>query len=222
MLEVLNNTLRDVNEAANEPVVLSATDFAWTTALLAETYRTWVLKRLSDVVRLRAGEGEPLRVQGLAAIAFLLINRNTDSARPLRRNLSPQFFQEIDSAIAQTCQAFADVLSPTEKDRRLDSYSLYSGFALTEAQRRLGPTLSIGDSIYLTDEEASLDRWLSELRRRPAEETIRAPRAFDELTREYRRIRPLLASHRMAYERIGHTARLRDYMHELTESGEPG
>lgn len=215
---VLLATLSNLDRSDHE-LVLQPRSYPIVQGRLLELYREWAQERLRDVIALQRGEGEPLRSQGLAAILFLLLNRSTSPERAIIRPEDPSVFDEVDRAIRSVLAGFADELSkPPRRGRRADAYSLYGGFALTEARRRLGAALVINKGrIFIRDGQGdiALQRLLVELRRRSVDERARVIPAFHEMRRRYDSARPVLASYRMAFERAANTEALEERLAEV-------
>lgn len=177
-----------------------------------EFYRSLALQRIDSVVVYLDPEHAPLlHPSGIGALLFMLVNRSTSRDRAIRRPEDSRRFDQVDGVIQDAIAAFADAIEPPKGTRRSDQYSLYSGYAMTEASRRLPHVLvADGDHIYIEPSGLQLveDRIGSELRRRkksPAE----VGTAFDALVGAQRRGRPVLAREQLAFDRPSDTDALR-------------
>jgi hypothetical protein len=205
-----------VDADSGELVRLSSASFVDAESQLLAFYRELAQQRIRGVLRIRNSQDAPLLLPaGVGTIVFLLINRSTDVDRAIRRPNDQTQFQRVDEAIQMVVEAFAETLVPSVRGRgrRRDQYSLYGGYALTEARRRLGADTLVIDStsrIYLAggSEQLASARVLWEVKRRP-DGPKHFPRAFDELVAMYREVRPVLAANKMAHERPADTDALR-------------
>ncbi len=169
-----------------------------------ETYRRWALGRLSSVVGLRQGEAPPLLPQGVGLVLLLLLNGNVGPGRALPRPELAADLRAVDEAVAAITGAFADALVPSRPRRgRSDgAYSLYGGYAMSEARRRLGSDLT-RDPVCLAagSEDRTVARLADELRRHPRVDADRVDAAMAALVAAYERWRPVLASYGLAQGR---------------------
>jgi hypothetical protein len=171
---------------------------------LFELYRRFAMGRLESVVGLRGGSAPPLLAQGVGLVLLLLLNGNVGPARALPRPESSEDLRAVDDAVAAVTGAFADALSPSKPGRRRSAaaYSLYGGYAMSEARRRLGSDLTT-DPVYLaaSSEDRVLDRLADEIRRRPEVDENRLAAAMRAFVGAYERWRPVLAAHALAQGR---------------------
>lgn len=172
-------------------------------------YRQLALSRLDSVVSLRTGAAPPLLPQAIGLVLLLAINGNFGSTRGLQRPATERDLKAVDEAVASIVGAFADVLVPPTRRRAPGAYSLYSGYAISEARRRLGSDLH-HDPVAL--EEGSRDRVIHRLadelaRRGTSGETV--DKALSELVSRYELWRPRLAAYGLAQGRPGEAAAVR-------------
>jgi hypothetical protein len=209
-LEAISVQLKD---RVRSTIHLGLGDYQHAQAELLGLYRSWSQRRIRDVLHLQSDVAAPMLPQSLGVIILLLINGNTSSKRPLRRPSDPADLAFVDDKTQDAIAAFADTLSPPRGKRRRDQYSLYRGYALTEARRRLGSQRLVvkGNDIFIAENavKESLDRVISELRRRAVSPDL-AARSFDALLNAYMEARPTLAAYGLAYERPSATSAIRD------------
>ena len=209
--DLLRNVLE---ESAEDPIGLDPIDAFALVSLIHQGYKAVGVRRLEDAVGLLGGQAEGLRLPSIALLLFLLVNGSTSSATAIRRPSDSDELNRLDHAVAKAISAFADTLSSRARDP--SHFSLYSGYAVTEARRRLGQTLGpTPDEIYVDDKhwDAVIERVASELRRsQRSPETRHVMAAFDNLVSAYREERPTLASLDVTHESRVETARLRDQL----------
>ena len=205
---------RLLQESSDDPIGVDSVDSLSVTYLVYEGYRSVGISRLSDVVKLLGGHAEGLRLASIGLLLFVLVNGSSSRDTAIYRPFEVDERQRLDASVSQAVAAFADSLSPRARDRT--HFSLYSGYAVTEARRRLGFILGPSpEEIYISQDHrpkvvAMVARELRRQRRSPP--TPRVLTAFDELVKAYREERPTLASLGVSHEnRIG-TARLRDQL----------
>ncbi|MCY3783314.1 MAG: hypothetical protein OXG79_05970 [Chloroflexi bacterium] len=183
-------------------------------SLTHQGYREVGVRRLEDAVGLLEGQAEGLRLPSIALLLFLLVNGSTSSATAIRRPSDSDELNRLDHTVAKAISAFADTLS--SRARNPSHFSLYSGYAVTEARRRLGQIMGpTPHEIYVDDNhrDAVIERVASELRRsQRSPETRHVMTAFDNLVLAYREERPTLASLGVTHESRVETARLREQL----------
>lgn len=179
--------------------------------VLVERYRDWGRQRLNSVLKLRAGKASPMHPTAVALVLLLLINRSTSEDRAIRRPTQSKSLELVDEALRGAQRAFADVLRPGGR-RRDEHLSLYIGYPLTEARRRLSDSLSEPDCLFIRPdhEDRVLDFLAQDVanRKRPPS-VYDLGRAFDALVAAYRQKLPALASLGLAFERPSYTEQLR-------------
>jgi hypothetical protein len=211
--------LRTMLEKPGATVVVESADVAAATALVADFYRSLTRKRLDKVRQLAAGEAAPMLPVAAAFVLLLLVNRSTTRERALDQIPGdPERRAVIDDAFAPALRAFATTLSGSfkERDRTLRGLSLYQGYALTEARRRLGSRLRQEESrlwIAEKDEQDVLAFLARDLSRRADSDRILV--AFDALVDNYRMTLPRVANLQLAHERPSHTDDLRRQLERL-------
>lgn len=174
-------------------------------------YREWSIRRLSDVLRLQTGMAQALPLPSIASLLLLLINGSRSPETALRRRSDPTEQDRLDASIGRIVAAFTDTLEAGRRNAR--HYSLYSGYAMTEARRRLPGALGAErDAFYIlpSNEERVVKLIAAELRRpQRAPTTVQVLTAFDRLVATYREELRTLAALHMAHERRAETRRFR-------------
>ncbi|MET7467557.1 hypothetical protein ABZS35_02310 [Micromonospora sp. NPDC005599] len=194
-----------------DSMTLKAQAFHDAQDMLVALYRDWSQQKLRSVVALQRGEGEPLRAQGIAAILFLLVNGSLGREHAICRPDDRDAFKVVDRAIKEVLAAFVIRITESNVDERpvnLDAFSIYSGYALSEAARRLGGDLvNEKGAIFLRPGSAERveARLYRELARRDATEKDRVISAFVEMRQQYSKAKPVLAAYRMTFERPSDT-----------------
>ena len=206
------SVLSEILEASDDdPIAIDPTDSLVLVSLAYEGYRRVGVRRLRDAIRLLSGEAEALRLPSIGLVLLVLINGSVSAESAIRRPRDPEELRRLDASVAKAVAAFADSVSSGSRDP--SHYSLYSGYAVTEARRRLGNALGPSpDEIYIDSEEraAVVMRVAREIRRnRRAPKSARIMIAFDNLVTAYRGERPTLASLGVTHESRAETARLR-------------
>jgi hypothetical protein len=186
---------------------------------LLAAYRSLSRQRLESVLRLRGGEAAPLLPAAIGQILLLLLNGNIGRSRALRRPDASEDRAVVDEAVAAITGAFVDSLqlssAASNKGPSSAAYSLYGGYALTEARRRLGDDLAT-DPIFVADGAKArvILRMASELARRPELNDERLGRAVDALAGAYGIHRPVLSSYGLAQ---GHPGAGAELNHDMVE-----
>ncbi|MEK6190913.1 MAG: hypothetical protein AABM41_01150 [Chloroflexota bacterium] len=184
-------------------------------SFLLDRYRGYGRARLEQVVRLGKGTGNPMLPAAAAIPLLLLVNRSTSPERSLRRPTQADQRQELDQAVGKIVAAFAEVIdestSRRHRGRSADHMSLYGGYPLTEARRRLGAQLSEdpGDLFVRPGQQDAVLRFVaSDLARRrlPPEQIAQA---YDALLATYRAQIPILTALRISFERPADSNALR-------------
>jgi hypothetical protein len=177
---------------------------------LLDLYRKISRHRLASVLSLRAGDAAPLLPPAVATILLLLLNRSTSPGRAITRPAEAAARQHLDEALASPVLAFANALAPGK--RKLEHISLYSGYPLTEARRRLSAQLSTDPArlyVRANSEDEVLRCDERELAKRRLPET-RVTEAYDRMVDAYRESASALAAFGIGYERPADTRRLRE------------
>lgn len=198
----LMKLLEDARPSGDRQVTLGSPDE--TIELLLDVYRSWSQQKLRQVVDLQRGKAAPMLPQALGVILFLLINNSVGEERALKVQTTPREMRLLDLAEGEIVAAFADALAPSSRGRQRsqDMYSLKSGYALTEARRRLGGDLVIdAGKVYLANgsEARVIRRVAEEISRRDAGESARLNDAVNAMVKTYNEHRPVLASLDQAY-----------------------
>lgn len=183
-------------------------------ARLLELYRGWSRHRLQDVIEKQTGGGSPMLPSAVALVLLLLVNGSLEKSRAIQRVRTPEAQAKIDGVVADVIGAFADSLAgPSSRGRSPEHFSLWSGYPLTEARRRLAGLLVVDPeegAIYLApgSEERVVDFLAQDLSRRRDLHAEQLQRAFDALVETYRRRLPDLSALGSGFERIGRTKAL--------------
>lgn len=203
-----------LEESDKDPIGIDPIDALALANLAYQRYRGVGVRRLEDAVGLLEGNAEGLRLTSIALLLFLLINGSTSSATAIRRPRDSHELNRLDQAVAKAISAFADTLSSRSRDP--SHFSLYSGYVVTEARRRLGQILGrTPDEIYVDFKywDVVIKRVAKELRRsQRSPETQHVMNAFDNLVSAYREERPTLASMGVTHESRVSTAKLRSQL----------
>jgi hypothetical protein len=185
-------------------------------ARLLALYRGWSRHRLLDVIEKQTGGGSPMLPSAVALVLLLLVNGSLEEARAIRRVRAPEAQARIDDVVADVIGAFADSLAASSsRSRSPEQFSLWSGYPLTEARRRLAGLLVVDPeegAIYLApgSEERVVDFLAHDLSRRRGLGAERLGQAFDALVETYRRRLPDLSALGSGFERVGRTEALRE------------
>ncbi len=172
---------------------------------LLTLYREWARQRLDKVLELQRGSGPPMLPQTIAAVLVLLVNGSIGPQKALVRPEDTERRRAVDAALAGPVEAFASAIAGGS--RRPEHYSIYGGYALTEARRRLSDALSSSTDLYVVagKEEGVVAFLGRDLARRHDVDKSVVRDAFDRLTSAYRQAVPLLASLGLAFESASHT-----------------
>lgn len=183
---------------------------------LLTLYRGWTRHRLEDVIEKQSGAGAPMLPTAVALVLLLLVNGSLEEGRAIRRVRTPEAQAKIDGVVADVIAAFADSLAgPSSRGRSPKEFSLWGGYPLTEARRRLAGLLVVDPdegAIYLApgNEERVTQFLAQDLARRRGLTSERLEEAFDALVDTYRRRLPDLSALGSGFERIGRTEALRE------------
>ena len=205
-----------LEESDVDPMGIDPSDALSVLSLTYEGYREVGVRRLHDAVQLLSGEAEGLRLPSIGFLLLVLVNRSTSPDTAIRRPRDPVELDRLDASVASAIAAFADGINPGSRDP--SHFSLYSGYAVTEARRRVGNALGPSPhEIYVDSQhrDTVIKRIARELRRaRRSPETQRVMTAFDSLVSAYRAERPTLASLGVIHENRADTVRLRTQLEQ--------
>lgn len=214
--------LQTLPASSSDSVVLSSTDVGAAYACAYSVYAGWAQFRLRDVVGLLRGEGPPLLPPVVGLLVLLLVNRSTAQDRGLRVSDDRGQIAAVDEAVRAALTAFADRISgKAHGSRDPRHFSLYGGYLLSEAARRLGSTLVRGDDrVYLEPgrEHHIVDLVAQDLARRQAIDGQVVESAFDELVEAIRGPIGKLALQESAFEQPANTRALRSELLEAFDS----
>lgn len=179
-------------------------------------YRRWTRHRLEDVIEKRTGEGPSMLPAAVAIVLLLLVNRSLSPETAIKRVRDPQLQAKVDDVIADVIGAFADTLAGPSSRRNPGQFSLWSGYPLTEAKRRLPGQLVVdleaqGESVYVDGErESDVVEFLArDIARRRDVDAEAVEEAFESLVSAYRRRLQDLSGLGSGFERVGKTDALR-------------
>lgn len=183
------------------------------------TYRSWARHRLDQVIALRQGRGkEVMQAVAVGFVLALLVNRSTDKTRAVAIRDQQNLDTSADHAVFRSLEGFATSISD-RNDRSPAQQRLKSGYAVTEAGRRLGELLrreepADGPILYVAPgaEKAVIHYLAADLARRPRLNRDRLANAFDALVAAYRDAVRTIALHTPAYERPANTAAIRSQL----------
>jgi len=201
-------------DEADEPVVFATETAAPFERDLLELYRVWSRHRIDDVIEKLTGAGAPMLPVAIGIVLLLLVNRSVDPTSAIRRVREPAAQQRIDDVIADVLEAFVDTVAG-RGNRRREQFSLWSGYPLTEARRRLAGRLVLDAEEGLVYIDGSREDEVVEFvardlaRRREATERSVAA-AFSALVEAYRARLEDLSGLGSGFERVGRTEALRD------------
>lgn len=204
--------------ASREPtVVVDAYDIHAAEHLLSGVYRDWVTYRLDRVLSLSRGDATPMLPAAIATVLLLLFNGTIGRNHALVQPRSEEDRQRLDEALISPISAFARAI---EASRRADArhWSLYNGYALSEARRRLGDALVLeratadpdSKQIYIAEnaEDAVVDTLGRELRSRGVGRP-QLEHALDAMLTAFEAQRPRLVAYGSASAKTSHIRRLR-------------
>lgn len=187
-----------------------------------KAYRAWSVRRLSDVIALRAGQGrEVLQATSIGLVLALLVNRVDSSDRAVMRP-GEGAGHPVDGALHSAALAFADTITTGRKrsrdeigmTRSLDEQRLLGGYMLSEARRRLADKMSgYPDAVYIRpDAVGEVIRFLAgELARREKHLTAdQLSDAFAQLVEVFRGNARDLAAYNAIFESPAGTRALRE------------
>jgi len=202
-------------------VILSA-DVISAYAHAHAVYSSWAQFRLRDVVGLLRGEGPPLLPPVVGLLVLLLVNRSTAPERGLRVSDDREQIAAIDESVRAALTAFANRIGgKAEGSRDPRHFSLYGGYLLSEAARRLGPSLVRGEErVYLEPgrEHDIVTLIARDLARRQSIDATIVGAAFDELVDAIRGPIGRLALQDSAFEQPANTRALRSDLLETFEA----
>jgi hypothetical protein len=211
ILEILQGL---VHRPTADPIHITR-EIVYTAEHLAyEQYRRWGLQHIESVLNLRAGKATT--VMGPPAIAFLLlllVNRSFSIETALRRLPESRKADQarLDEVTGRIIEAYTTVLNPGS--RNLRHFSIYGGYARSEAYRRVSWALGTEEgSNYVRPNKIDdlIVFLINELgRSRTTITNTSALAAFDALVAAYRRELPILGALEMAHENRVATSELR-------------
>jgi len=183
---------------------------------LLATYRRWSRHRIDDVIEKRTGGGAPMLPPAAGIVLLLLVNRSLEPDSAIRRVRDASAQRKIDDVVADVLESFADTLvGASRRGRSREHFSLWSGYPLTEARRRLAGRLVLDQArglVYIdgASEQEVIDFVARDIARRRGATEARVGAAFDALVDAYRGRLDDLAGLGSGFERVGRTDALRD------------
>jgi hypothetical protein len=191
--------------------------------LVYERYRRWSIRRIEDVLRLQAGEGQALSPPSLAFILLMLVNGSRSPETAIRRLSDTVAQQRLDEAINRVVDVFWSAVS--NRRRKARAFTFYSGYPVTEPRRRLPEALSPDPKVAFVvpgGEDRVLKLIVDELRRpHRSPHTADVLAAFDQLVKVYRENLPTFAAFGMAHERPSETRRFRQRLKDALDGHRP-
>jgi hypothetical protein len=210
---------RSLAGTRDERIQIDAYDIHAAEHVLASTYGTWVRYRLDRVLALRHGEARAMLPVSIATVLLLLVNGNVGSDQALVQPKESRDRALLDDAVTKPIEAFTmSIEGGGNADRR--HWSLYNGYPLSEARRRLGddlilervPTQKVKRLFVAADaEQRVLEMLARELRARDVD-APRADSAFQDFIDAYQRVRPQLSAYSTVHARTSHSRRLRQML----------
>ncbi len=203
---LLGNLLED---GVSDIVAFRSEHIAACATWASNVYRDSALKRLRKVAHLQRGEGAPMLPPVVGLLVLLLVNRNDAAERALPGVQNREDLEVVSQAFLAPLNAFADALKTGRRDP--EHYSLYGGYLISEAKRRLGRAIVHDqDALYIDEPNTVLDFIARDLSKRNELDAERLMTAFDALVDAYRsKALGRLSRLRAAYEDVSRTARLR-------------
>lgn len=205
---------RDARSAGGDPTVFSAEQAAPFERKLLDLYRSWSRHRIEDVIEKLTGVGAPMLPAAAGIVLLLLVNRSLDSGSAIRRVREPGTQQRIDDVIADVLESFADTLAGKGRRRR-EQFTLWGGYPLTEARRRLAGSLILDADAGLVYIDGAREHEVVEFvardlarRKEATGESVSA--AFAALVDAYRARLDDLSALGSGFERVGRTEALRE------------
>lgn len=192
-------------------IVISPSTVAAVSNRAATLNSRWAQFRLRDVATLLRGEGAVLLPPVAALLVLLLVNRSTAPARGLAIPDDKSQVRDVDEALQGALLEFASIIRETARGRDPRHFSLYGGYLLSEASRRLGSDLvRSGGRVFIAEgrEAAVLDLLGRDLARRNDITEDVLSRAIDVLVSRIRGPVGRLALHGSAHEQPANTARV--------------
>jgi hypothetical protein len=175
-------------------------------------YRSWSVRKLSEAIALRAGQGkEVLQATSVGLILALLVNRSDSPDRAIVRP-EDGAGHPVDEALHSAAIAFADSITTT-RNRSSDERRLHGGYMLSEARRRLADKISgYPDAVYVRpDAVGDVVRFLAgELARRESLTDGQLSDAYARLVDAFRRNARSLAAHNAIFESPANTRALQE------------
>jgi hypothetical protein len=186
-----------------------------------QAYRSWSVRRLSEAIALRAGQGkEVLQASSVGLVLALLVNRADSPDRAVMRP-DDGAGHPVDEALHSAALAFADRIT-TGRTRSSDERRLHGGYMLSEARRRLADNMSgYPDAVYIRPGAAGeVVRFLAgDLARRENLTAGQLSDAFAQLVEAFRGNARSLAAHNAIFESPAGTRALREeFLAAFTEA----
>lgn len=218
--------LLDQHNGDEDHLVISPPEIATIERRALETYRSWTMGRLNQVVALRSGQGrEVMQAISVGLVIALLVNRSDSQERAIVQwdHASPDG-KQVDVAIYAGAERFAEAISGSRGGRSVSEQRLKSGYALTEARRRLAHRLAVvrdqdrqGALVYVPGgyRPEVVEFLARDLARRSSLTHETLWKGFDQLVQAFRESSVKLAHRSMVFERAADTAALRRELGEL-------
>jgi hypothetical protein len=184
-------------------------------------YRSWSVRKLSEAIALRAGQGkEVLQATSVGLVLALLVNRADSPDRAVMRP-DDGGGHPVDEALHLAALAFADEIT-TARTRSSNERRLHGGYILSEARRRLADKMSgYPDAVYIRPGEVGeVIRFLAgDLARRDSLTVGQLSDAFARLVEAFRGNARSLAAHNAIFESpVGTRALQEELLAEFTKA----
>jgi len=144
-------------------------------------------------------------------VLLLLVNRSLDRETAIRRVRDPAAQEKIDDVVADVLEPFADELAgESRRGRKREHFSLWGGYPLTEARRRLAGRLVLDHEegyVFIDGarEPDVVEFVARDIARRRGVDEKRVDAAFRALVGAYRRRLDDLSGLGSGFERVGRT-----------------
>jgi hypothetical protein len=216
---------REPRSASADQFVFSAEQSLPLERKLLAAYRAWSRHRINDVIEKRTGAGAPMLPPAGGIVLLLLVNRSLDRQSAIRRVREPAKQRKIDEVVADVLEPFANELAAaSRRGRRREHFSLWSGYPLTEARRRLAGRLVLDSDqglVYVdgSREDEVVEFVSHDISRRRGVTEDRIDAAFAALVEAYRGRLDDLSGLGSGFERVARTDALRERLLAAVREG---
>jgi hypothetical protein len=217
--------VREPRSASGDHVVFSAEQAPPLERKLLAHYRAWARHRIDDVIEKLNGAGAPMLPPAAGIVLLLLVNRSLDRQSAIRRVREPTTQSKIDDVVADVLEPFANELAgSSRRGRRREHFSLWSGYPLSEARRRLAGRLVLDGERGLVFVDGARENEVvsfvaRDIARRRGVTEDRVEAAFGALVEAYRGRLDDLSGLGSGFERVARTDALRDRLLAAVREG---